>query len=112
MTVAGGALIASRVIKSKPGGARLFIQRKNIQIAHKIGLLDDFQATNAYEELRRHYLKLVPAKPLVLAERVQSGEAKRAVFYTGPFRSEMTQREARLIMGVTETYVLCILECY
>ena len=74
-----------------------------------MGLLDDLQASHAYEELRRHYQKLIPAKPLVLAEDVKSKEQKRALFYTGPFKPEMTHREARLIMGVTETYVLFLL---
>jgi hypothetical protein len=100
MTVAGGALLASKVIKSKPGGARLFIQRKNIQLSHKFGLLDDLQAANAYDELRRHYSKLIPAKPLVLGEGSEVKERK--TFYTGPFKSEMTQYEARLVLGVTE----------
>jgi hypothetical protein len=104
MTVAGGALIASKVIKGKPGGARLYLQRKNIQISHKLGLLDDLQAAGAYEDLRRYYAKLVPSKPLVLAEPVATAKVK-TIYYTGPFRSEMTRYEARLVMGVTEAYV-------
>ena len=104
MTVAGGALVASRVIKSKPGGARLFIQRKNIQISHKLGLLDDLQAAGAYEELRRHYAKLIVSKPIVLAEPPIKSKVK-AVYYTGGFKSEMTRHEARLVMGLTEAYV-------
>lgn len=103
MTVAGGAFVASKVIQSKPGGPRLYLQRKNIQFSHKLGLIDDLQAATAYESLRRHYERMVKSRPLVLAQSRK--EEVKSLFYTGPFRGEMTQREARLILGVTEAYV-------
>lgn len=95
--------MASRVIKSKPGGVRLYAQRKNIQFSHKFGLIDDFQAATAYEQLARHYERLVRARPLVLAEGRK--ESPKGVYYVGPFKADMTQREARQILGVTESYV-------
>lgn len=103
MTVAGGALVASKMLRSKPGGVRLLIQRKNIQISHKLGLLTDLQAAAAYNDLSRFYGKLIQARPLVLGE-ARTNEARKT-YYSGPWRPEMTQREARLILGVTEAYV-------
>lgn len=95
--------MASRVISSKPGGARLYIQRKNIQLSHKFGMIDDLEAAASYEQLARHYEKLVRSRPLVLAEG-RRAEVK-TLYYTGPFKSEMTHREARQILGVTDAYV-------
>lgn len=105
MGVAGSALAASKIISSKPGGARLYLQRKNIQFSHKLGLLNDFEAAAAYDELRRHYNKLLRPKPIVLASSWSSKEEetkKRTVHYVGPFRPEMTQKEAKLILGLND----------
>lgn len=114
MGVAGSALAASKIISSKPGGARLYLQRKNIQFSHKLGLLNDFEAAAAYDELRRHYNKLLRPKPIVLASSWSSKEEetkKRTVHYVGPFRPEMTQKEAKLILGLNDAYVILSLSC-
>ena len=96
-------MAASRIIKSKPGGVRLYAQRKNIQFSHKLGIIDDIQAATAYEQLSRHYARLVRARPLVLGEGKKEGP--KGIYYVGPFKPDMTQREARQILGVTEAYV-------
>lgn len=99
--------MASRAIRKQPGGVRLFLQRKNIQVSHKLGLLDDMQAAGAYEDLRRSYAKLIKSKPIVMASPLRDAPVQRALYYTGPFRGDMTQYEARLILGITEAYVSC-----
>ena len=75
---------------------------------HKMGLITDFEAATAYESISRQFGKITRSRPLTLAERhVEDAEksGQPTTFYAGPFRPEMTQREARQILGVTEAYV-------
>ncbi|XP_049848765.1 uncharacterized protein LOC126316713 [Schistocerca gregaria] len=97
--LAGAAYIAKRSISRRPGGIRLYVQRKNIYFAHQLGLLDDVQAAAAYDALRKHYEKLVIPKPVNLSGDKQ---ADSQILYGGPFQSEMTKKEARQILGLSE----------
>lgn len=103
MGLAGGAVVAKRVLSNGPGGMRLFVKRKNIEYLNKFSLLSDEEAALAYERLAKSYSTIVIPEPIMLTGK---DEADDKVLYYGSFKKEMTRKEARLIVGLSQRYFL------
>lgn len=100
--LAGGAVVAKKVMSHGPGGLRFFIQRKNIQVLNRINMMSDEEAAIAYERLAKRFSHIVIPEPIMLTGKEEEDDK---VLYYGSFKKEMTRKEARLIIGLSPRYI-------
>lgn len=82
-----------------PQAFKFLLKRKNIEYLHKINALSDEEAAIELEKLKKEFSTLVKPEPITLTGNKEIDEK---ILYYGPFKRNMTKKEARYIIGLTK----------
>lgn len=96
--ITSGIAIAKRSKNFNPGGIKLFQRRSTLYNLNRLKILSDGETASLINELKLKYKTFVHPEPVVLSGKPERDEK---VLYYGPFKTNMTKKEARLVMGLS-----------
>lgn len=96
--IASGAIIARRATNYGPGGSKLFMRRQILKNLNGFKLLSNAETASTFNELKMKYTDLVIPEPVILSGTAEKDDK---VLYYGPFKTNMTKKEARLVIGLS-----------
>lgn len=96
--ITSGIAIARRAKDFNAGGIKLFKRRSTLYNLNRFKVITDGETASLINNLKHKYKILTVPEPVVLSGRPETDDK---ILYYGPFKTNMTKKEARLIMGLS-----------